>query len=130
MKKRMILMVLLVFTAFVVGQSTAAIIGADGYADRVIIKDDGNGNAIWYVDQSGPDGFGDGQAELIGGYGLMTDKHMIGDINGDGYADRVLGRLHSSGNYWNYFASFSTSDGFGTGGHDIAGSFGGPDIVP
>jgi hypothetical protein len=108
----------------------AVALGSDGYADRVIVRDNGSGGAVWYVDQSGQGGFGDGQAELVGGFGNMSDKHMIGDVNGDGYADRVVARLHESGDYWNYFASFSNSTGFGSGVADLVGSFGGPGTVP
>ena len=35
------------------GQVSAAPMGMDGYADRVIVRDDGEGNAIWYADASG-----------------------------------------------------------------------------
>ncbi|AQQ70328.1 hypothetical protein SMSP2_00673 [Limihaloglobus sulfuriphilus] len=124
-RKEMLVVSIMLILAVI---TNAAQLGSDGYADRVIVRDDGNGNALWYVDQSGPDGFGDGQADLVGGFGLMTDRHMVGDVNGDGYADRVLGRYNTAG-YWVYWASFSSSTGFGDGA-DTNGSFGGTGLVP
>ena len=53
------------------GQVSAAPMGMDGYADRVIVRDDGQGNAICYADTSGPDGFGNGIAKVNGRFGAM-----------------------------------------------------------
>jgi len=106
--------------------------GSDGYADRVVIRDDGSGtNAMWSVDASTDAGFGDGIADMTNtvGFGIMTDKHFLGDVNGDGYIDRIVARQNVGG-WWDYAVDFSTIDGFGDGAIDTDSSFGGLELIP
>lgn len=106
------------------------IMQADGYADRVIVRDLGDGTANWMVDATTTNGFGDGVADLEGTFGLITDTPLLGDVNGDGHVDRVIARQNISGGFWEYFADYSTANGFGDGVPDTAFSFGGLTLIP
>jgi hypothetical protein len=84
-------------TVLVTGQMAQAQggIGQDGRDDRVVVRDGGAigagaGDAFWFVDATETTGFGDGVAgiEVFSQYGLMTDFHMLGDVNNDGYVDK------------------------------------------
>ena len=70
-RKLIYLISFVLMLAYFVSQVSAAPMGTDGYSDRVIIRDDGSGNAIWYADTSGPDGFGNGIAKVNGRFGAM-----------------------------------------------------------
>jgi len=109
-------------------QVFAVFMGSDGYADRVIVRDDGSGNAVWNVDVSSVAGFGDGATDLSGTFGLMTDTHLLGDVNGDGYVDRIVARPEPE--FWDYLVDYSTAGGFGDGVADTQSSFGGPRHIP
>ena len=87
-RKLIYLIPFVLVSAYFAGQVSAAPMGTDGYADRVIVRDDGQGNAIWYADASGPDGFGDGVPEAVGGFGLMTDIHMLDDNDEKDFKDK------------------------------------------
>jgi hypothetical protein len=104
--------------------------GQDGYADRVIVRDDGSGNALWIVDASTSSAFGDGQGDMSGTFGLISDYHMLGDVNGDGYTDRIVARVHATGSYLWWQVSYSGPNGFGTSGVNDEGSFGGSNMIP
>ena len=93
-------------------QAWAAFMGSDGYADRVIVRDAGDGTAMWHVDATSTAGFGDGMAEVSATFGTMDFKHLLGDVNGDGYVDRVIA-IENVGGWWDYSADYSTATGFG-----------------
>jgi hypothetical protein len=127
--KKLIISVLLMVPA-VLCQAADYYCGQDGFADRVIVRDDGSGNALWIAAASSQDSFGDGIGELSGTFGLVGDYHMLGDVNGDGYTDRIVARVHSSGNYLWWEVSYSGPRGFGTSGVNASGSFGSPTMIP
>jgi len=110
----------------------AGFMGSDGYADRVVVRDDGNGNAMWSIDASNDAGFGDGIADVTNEFwfGIMTDTHFLGDVNGDGYIDRIVARLDTTNDWWDYAVDFSTTDGFGDGVVDTAYNFGSSAHIP
>ncbi len=98
-------------------------IGMDGYADRVVVRDAGDGTAEWAVDLSGPGGFGDGEADVVVLYGVMTDLHMLGDVNGDGLTDKIVVR-DGGDDTWLWMADFSTPTAFGDGEPDAVATYG------
>ncbi len=104
MKKKIIVVGLVLASASCV---FAGFMGSDGYADRVVVRDDGEGNAMWSIDASNDAGFGDGVADVTNafGFGIMTDKHLLGDVNGDGYIDRIVAR-ENVGGWWDYAVDF------------------------
>lgn len=125
--KKQITVVGLVLSA--ASQVLAAVMGSDGYADRVVVRDAGGGTAIWHVDATSAAGFGDGLAEVSGTFGTMSHRFMLGDVNGDTYVDRVIA-IENPGGWWDYSADYSTSTGFGDGVVDTAYSFGGLGLIP
>jgi hypothetical protein len=128
-RKLIYLMSFVLVLAFFASQVSAASMGMDGYSDRVLVRNDGAGNALWFADATGPAGFGDGVAEVAGGaFGLMTDIHLLGDVSGDGIADRVFCREVGGG--WMWVADYSTATGFGDGVLDTQCGFGGSALVP
>lgn len=117
-------MVLVLLVAF-----SSLCFAGDGIADRVIVRDAGDGTANWYADASSAGAFGDGAADSSGSFGLMSDVHLLGDVNGDGTADRVIVRANPGG-WLDWYADYSTATGFGDGNVDDYQPFGGSAFIP
>ncbi len=114
-----------------------SLMGKDGLADRVGIRDAGlvggePGVAAWFVDATTPAGFGDGEdgIDASATFGLMTDVHLLGDVNGDGLVDKVVVRPDPGGGWLNWFTDYSTPTTFGDGVADRVEAFGGTNMFP
>lgn len=113
-----------------VGQFTRR--NADGVADRIAVRPNETGAYIWFADRGTATGWGDALADSAGIYGDSTWKPMVGDVNGDGIADRVISKYDAVGGGLLWEADFSLSNGagFGDGVTDYAGYFGLSGWVP
>jgi len=133
---RKLFCLMFVVLVFVASQVVAAQMGQDGFADRIVVRDDGSGNALWLADTSSDpntgiigEGFGDGAPDVMGVYGLMSDiAHLLGDVNGDGLMDRV--RVWDSLGTWWWDVDYSTPAGFGDAITDTGWGFGGTIMLP
>ncbi len=116
--------------------SEGVTMGRDGYADRIGIRDAGlvggnPGDAAWFVDASTPTGFGDGVSGIDKSsiFGLMTDVHLLGDVNGDGLIDKVVVRPDPGG-WLNWYTDYSTPTSFGDGVADRVDGWGSSSMTP
>ena len=97
--------------------------GRDGYADRVVVADAGDGTARWSVDASTDTGFGDGVEDMASLYGLVSDVHLLGDPNGDGLTDKIIVRDNGEG-VWQWMVDYSSPAAFGDGVADDVSLYG------
>ncbi|MGV8878176.1 MAG: FG-GAP-like repeat-containing protein [Sphingobacteriaceae bacterium] len=63
-------------------------VNGDGLDDAVLYFDNGP-NSGWYIGLSDGKGKFNAFSPWIYGFGNMTDKHYVGDVNGDGKADAI-----------------------------------------
>jgi hypothetical protein len=108
-------------------QYMMADVNGDGISDRVVIID--NVFVADISDGSGPGEFGNAESDYAASFGATFAegwRHRVGDINGDGYADRMP--ILNGAEAWVWFVDFSTPTGWGDGTPDNTGNqaFGAP----
>jgi hypothetical protein len=81
----------------------------DGYGDRVLCKNNGNGCWRWEFYDSNSASFGNNLSTNVTGGIFLTDIPLCTDVNGDGYADVLLGRSSSGNMVW--YAKLRESSG-------------------
>ena len=74
-----------------------------------------NGAGNWACDYSVIDGFGAANVTntSLTGFGLASATPLVGDVNGDGFADMVVAQVSGGGYQW--VAAHSVNDGLGKG---------------
>lgn len=102
-------------------------VNGDDISDRVVIID--NVFVADISDDGGPGLFGNAESDYFGSFGAtFADgwRHRVGDVNGDGYADRMP--ILNGAEAWTLFLDFSTSTGWGDATPDQTGQqlFGAP----
>jgi len=105
----------------------------NGYDDAIaVVRDpdavDENGRLYWYVAPSGPEGLGDGGAlqEGINNGEYANETPIMGDFNGDGYADKCS---ITPGFMWYVDRTSNPGGLLGAGGLAV-GQFGSPGDIP